>query len=268
LNEDRDFIELEVGSGVLWNGFINWCLERNYFGLENLTHIPGCVGAAPVQNIGAYGAEISQVIQEVRGIFTKTSEEKIFSKGECHFKYRSSIFKEVYHNQFIITSVLFKLSKKHEPNLKFHEVRKRLENLNIAAPTAHEIRNVIHEIRQEKLPDPARLGNAGSFFKNPEITKQKLMALKNEFPEINSYPIPDAPEKVKISAAFLIEKCAWKGKVYGHCGVYDKQPLVLVNLANALGQEIWELAQLIMQDVQTRFAIQLETEVNIIGPGF
>ena len=248
-------------AGVIWDDFVLWCVDRNLRGLENLSNIPGTVGASPVQNIGAYGEEVKNYIIKVKALDSETGEFRFFSNQECAFSYRNSLFKSECKGKYIITKVWFRLKKDPSVfNISYGDVAERVKamgNINLV-----NIRNTIIEIRKEKLPDPDKIGNAGSFFKNPVISSQKFSQLSYEYPDIPSFEEPD--DNIKIPAAWLIEKCGWKGKREGDAGVHEKQALVLVNHGNASGKEILDLSERIIGSVRVKFGIELEREVNIV----
>lgn len=262
LDEDKDSILLEVFAGEPWDDFVAFCVWNNYYGIENMSLIPGTVGAAPIQNIGAYGQELKDVFFAANGIYLKNFEEKTFFKSGCNFDYRSSIFKHELKNKFLITSVLFRLKKTHQLNTHYGSIEQELKNIGKKNPTLTDIRNIVIKIRQEKLPDPKVLGNCGSFFKNPEIEKVHFEKLHNLHPSLKGFPVSEST--VKIPAGWLIEQTGWKGKRIGNVGVHENQALVIVNYGDASGDEILHLAGLIKEDVYKRFEIQLEEEVNII----
>ncbi len=259
--EDSDSVTVEAGAGVIWNDLVIYSLENNWGGLENLSLIPGTVGAAPMQNIGAYGQEIKNVFRNLEGYFISGGTKKNFSSEECNFGYRESIFKHELKNKFIITKVRLSLRKNPEIDVSYGTVRKELEKLGREAYTIRDVSNVICKIRREKLPDPAVIGNAGSFFKNPIITTEKFNQLKKDYPEIVSFPTDE--NLIKLAAGWLIEKCGWKGKRLGKAGTHEKQSLVLVNYGGASGSEILEVAEKIKESVLSKFGIELREEVNI-----
>ncbi len=262
INEDDEHAVIEAGAGVIWNSLVNYCVERNFGGIENLVLIPGTVGAAPIQNIGAYGQELKDTFVELTGLFAETGSEKTFIKSECNFSYRNSIFKNELKNKFIITSVKLKLKKNPDVNTSYKDVKDELTRLRITNPTIKDVSNVVKSIREGKLPDPDKTGNAGSFFKNPIVTEGKLKELKKDYPDVKTFTAEEG--KVKIPAAWLIEKCGWKGKRIGNAGTHTTQPLVLVNYGGASGKEVLDLADKIKDDVYNKFGIQLEFEVNVI----
>jgi UDP-N-acetylmuramate dehydrogenase len=263
VEETDNFIHIKACSGENWHEFIVWCLNHNYGGLENLSLIPGNVGSAPIQNIGAYGVELKDVFVSCDTIEVKTLKQKTFEYEECNFGYRESIFKQDAKGQYIITSVTFKLTKKdHLLHTQYGAIDSELQHMNIQQPTIQDISKAVIAIRQSKLPDPKKIGNSGSFFKNPVISNQKLEALKFNFPDIPSYFVSET--EVKVPAGWLIEKAGFKGKTLGNYGVHKHQALVLVNYGDAKGSDIFKLALLIQKTIYRIFNIQIETEVNII----
>ncbi|MDP3149359.1 MAG: UDP-N-acetylmuramate dehydrogenase [Ignavibacteria bacterium] len=262
LDEDKDSVLLEVFAGELWDDFVSYCVEKNYYGIENMSLIPGTVGAAPIQNIGAYGQELKDTFFAANGIYLEGLSEKTFFKSGCNFDYRSSIFKHELKNKFLITSVVFRLKKSHQLNTHYGSIEQELKSMKKNNPTLADIRNIVVKIRQEKLPDPRRFGNCGSFFKNPEIEKVHFEKLNQLYPSLKGFPFSE--NTIKIPAGWLIEQCGWKGKRIGNVGVHEDQALVLVNYGDASGAEILQLADSIKEDVFKKFEIQLEEEVNII----
>jgi UDP-N-acetylmuramate dehydrogenase len=260
LNDDE--VLVSAASGEVWHSFVLHCIAQGWCGVENLSLIPGCVGASPIQNIGAYGVEIKDVFHSLDAVHTATGELRTFVKEECAFGYRESIFKQKEKGNWVITNVVFKLSLK--PNLKtgYGDIQKELESMKLDTMTIQSVSQAICNIRSSKLPNPSVLGNAGSFFKNPVVLKAHYMKLKDTHPLIPSYPI-DA-DHVKVPAGWLIEHRGWKGKRAGACGVNEKQALVLVNYGGAKGQEVLDLSQQIIDDIQEHFQIVLEREVNIL----
>ncbi len=258
LDEDKNFIKIRVGSGENWDKFVSYCVDNNYYGIENLSLIPGSVGAAPIQNIGAYGVEIKDFIDNVQGYDLEEKEEKIYSRELCCFKYRNSIFKKEKKNKFFITHVEFILNKKPNYILTY----KDLNNLNRDKISLKYLRDKVIEIRNSKLPNPEKLGNAGSFFKNPIIKLSLFDSIKLEYDDISGHKIGE--NNIKLSAAWLIEKCGWKGKVLDKIGVYKKHALVLVNYGEESGNKIKKLSEEISKSVEKKFGIILEEEVNII----
>ena len=260
--ETADVVELKINAGENWHEFILWCIAHNFGGIENLSLIPGNVGTCPIQNIGAYGTEVKDVITEVEAIHIKTGEIVTFTNSECKFGYRDSNFKNSHKNQYVITAVSFKLTKEnHVLNTSYGAIENELTAQSIHNPTIKDISNAVIAIRQSKLPDPKKIGNSGSFFKNPVINKELFNELQEKHPNIPSYVISD--NEVKVPAGWLIEKSGFKGKNYGEYGVHDKQALVLVNYGNASGKDILQLAEKIKVTVKENFNILLDIEVNI-----
>jgi UDP-N-acetylmuramate dehydrogenase len=257
---DSEFVYLKVQAGEVWEEFVNHCVHNNWGGVENLTLIPGNVGTCPVQNIGAYGVEVKDVIQSVEAIDIESGEVKIFSNEDCKFGYRSSIFKNEAKDKYIITAVNFRLTKKPVFITHYGDVNKELEFMNVQ-PSIFHISKAIEAIRRRKLPDPKLKGNAGSFFKNPSISTEKYEELSAEFPRLRAFPSGDG---YKLAAGWLIEKSGWKGKSLGNAAVHHKQALVLINKENATGKEILALAKAVQLEVFNLFGVDLEMEVNVI----
>ncbi|NNG27213.1 MAG: UDP-N-acetylmuramate dehydrogenase [Ignavibacteriaceae bacterium] len=262
VEEDGDNVLIKAGAGVLWDDLVSYAIENNYGGIENLILIPGTVGAAPIQNIGAYGQELAETFHSLNGIYVESGEIKSFAKDECKFGYRDSIFKNELRNKIIITSVNLRLNKEPSAQLSYQEVISEVENQNILNPTIIDVSGIISNIRKEKLPHQNKLKNAGSFFKNPVISIKKYENIKDIYPDLKFYPVDD--ENVKIPAAWLIEKCQLKGKRKGSVGTHQNQPLVIVNFGGATGKEVLDFATMIKESVYEKFAISLEYEVNII----
>lgn len=262
LAEDHAHTWLRVGAGVNWHQFVIYCLDHNLAGVENLSLIPGTVGAAPMQNIGAYGMEIKEVLEKVECISREEGDWKEFDNAACKFGYRDSIFKNEVKDRFVITRVIFRLNKIPQFNISYGAIQEVLEARGVKELSIQAISEAVCLIRQTKLPDPAKIGNAGSFFKNPEISQSHLEDLKKKFPDIVAYPLSN--EKVKIPAAWLIEKAGWKGKRFGEIGVHQQQALVLVNYGQGKGSEIQALAEKIKTDIYRIFGIALQMEVNVI----
>ncbi len=260
--EDDDFTYVRAAAGEDWQAFVLWSLENNLAGLENLSLIPGTVGAAPVQNIGAYGAELKDVFHSLTVFDFESGKIVSFSKADCDFGYRDSIFKHALRDRFVILDVTFALPKHWQANTAYADVANELAQRKIAEPTPRDISDVIIAIRQRKLPDPAQIGNAGSFFKNPVVTTETRDALVRQHPKLVSYPHGENTHR--LAAGWLIDQCGWKGKTIGNAGVYETQALVLVNRGGANGREIAELAKKIQADVTEKFGIQLEPEPVII----
>lgn len=261
--ETEDFVELSIASGENWHNLVLYCIDHGYGGIENMSLIPGSVGAAPMQNIGAYGTEIKDVLTYVKAIQINSLFEKKFSNDECEFGYRESIFKKKEKGKYLITEIGLKLTKKnHKLNTSYGDIERWLSENNISTPTLKNVSDAVISIRQSKLPDPKELGNSGSFFKNPIIHRAHLNMLKQKHPEIKSYPVDDT--LIKVPAGWLIETLGWKGRRVGRTGSHAKQALVLVNYGGARGKDILRLAEDIQADVWDEFQIVLEMEVNII----
>lgn len=262
VKENDDFVEVKVGAGEQWHGFVLWCIKQGYGGVENLSLIPGTVGAAPMQNIGAYGVEIKDVFVSLEALNLETLEFEIFNNSDCQFGYRQSVFKNIKKDKYIITDVTFKLSKNPVLNTSYGAIKDVLDEHGVTNPSIKTVSDAVIEIRSSKLPDPSKIGNAGSFFKNPVITQSVFEKLKNNYHDIPSYLLQDG--LVKLPAAWLIEHCGWKGKRRGEIGVHDKQALVLVNHGNGHGSDIYQLAIDIQASVKNKFGIELEMEVNVV----
>ena len=260
--EDDDFVYIKCGAGENWHQFVLHCIENDWAGIENLSLIPGCVGASPMQNIGAYGVEIKDVFYKLEAFHIQEKMTRIFTASDCEFGYRESAFKKKYRGMFAILSVTFRLSKNPVFNISYGAIEEQLKKMEVNKLTIKAISDAVINIRTSRLPDPALIGNAGSFFKNPEISKQELHELKQIDPAIPSYKIND--DTFKIPAGWLIEQCGWKGYRKGDAGCYEKQALVLVNYGSAKGKEILDLSEEIKTSVQKKFRIVLETEVNTI----
>jgi len=262
IEENENSIYVSVGAGENWNDFVKWSLAKNYGGIENLSLIPGNVGSAPIQNIGAYGAELKDVFHSCRAISIDNKIIKTFIKDECNFTYRSSIFKEKLKNKYVISRVTFRLSKtNHVINSEYKPLKNLLNERGIITPTIQDISKLVIEIRTNKLPDPKKIGNCGSFFKNPIISNLKFKNLFKKFNTIPNYKI--SKNEVKIPAAWLIEECGFKGKIEGKTGTHKKHALVIVNNGGASGEEIYKFSQNIKKSVLKKFNILLEEEVNI-----
>ncbi len=255
-------IWLKVAAGEAWHDLVIYCVSNNYAGLENLSLIPGTVGAAPIQNIGAYGVELKDSFVSLEAIELATGQKHNFSHSDCRFGYRDSIFKHEAKGKFVITSVVFKLDKTPTFRLSYGDIQKTIDLMASKTLTIKAVSDAVIKIRRSKLPDPVEIGNAGSFFKNPEISTSQFEPLKNRFEAIPSFSI--SPEIVKIPAGWLIEQCGWKGKQIGNVGVHAKQALVLVNYGNGSGLEIKRLSERIQESVFEKFGIRLSTEVNIV----
>lgn len=262
LSETDDFVIIKSGAGVIWDDLVSYSIENNLGGIENLSLIPGTVGAAPIQNIGAYGVELKDSFYSLEALEIENQKIHIFSKEDCQFGYRSSIFKSDFKNKFVILSVKLKLNKKNIFNISYGAIKDVLNTMGVTDITLGSVRDAVCDIRRSKLPDPSEIGNAGSFFKNPEIPEEQFLTLREIYPDIINYKT--SPEMVKIPAGWLIEKAGWKGKTIGNCGVHKNQALVLVNYGNANGEEIQKLSLDVSKSVFEMFGISLETEVNII----
>lgn len=261
LHEDRNNVWIEVGSGVVWDDLVEYAIINRFGGIENLSLIPGKVGAAAVQNIGAYGMEIQKHLESVTGFDLETQTENTLEIAECQYAYRDSIFKNQLKDRFIITSVVFKLDKFPEFILNYGDLKTEVEKLGEV--NLRTIRQTVIRIRESKLPDPKVTGNAGSFFKNPIVETSLAEHLLSSYPNMPHYPSADG--KIKLAAGWLIEQCGWKGFRRGDAGVHEKQALVLVNYGNATGKEIFELSEEIKQSVKEKYGVELEREVNVIG---
>ena len=255
-------IFITASGGEIWNDLVWYCVKHDFPGLENMALIPGTVGASPIQNIGAYGTELMDVMYTCRAFDTMTGEFKTFSNKECGFSYRDSIFKTKYRGRYIIVSVTYKLNLNTQRNTSYGAIESELANRNIDNPTIKDIAEVVSFIRVEKLPDPSTIGNAGSFFKNPIITNEQLATLKQSYPDIVNYKVDG--EHSKVAAGWMIEQCGWKGKEIGEVAVWKNQALVITNKGNASGQEIFNVSQQIIDTVFVQFGIKLEREVNIL----
>lgn len=262
VSENDEFIHIKANAGENWHEFVIWCLSHDYGGLENLSLIPGNVGSAPIQNIGAYGVELKDVFISCDAIDVETLKIRTFDFNECKFGYRESIFKQDVKGSYIITNVTFKLTKNnHILHTQYGAIDSELKAMNIHQPTIQDISKAVISIRQSKLPDPKKIGNSGSFFKNPIISNSHLELLQINFPDIPSYIVSET--EVKVPAGWLIEKSGFKGKTLGAYGVHKDQALVLVNYGNAKGSDIFKLAELIQKTIYRIFNIRIETEVNI-----
>ena len=263
IKENENYVWVEGKAGENWHEFVLWNIEQNFGGLENMSLIPGNVGTTPVQNIGAYGAEIKDTFVSCNTIQISNQENRTFYKEECNFGYRESIFKQEEKDKYIITSVIFKLTKKdHKINTSYGDIIKELEDRNCNNPGLKDVSNAIIAIRRRKLPDPKELGNSGSFFKNPIIPKTHFIKIQEKHPEMPHYVISDT--EVKVPAGWLIENAGYKGKRFGDAGIHKNQALVLVNYGNATGKEIVEVSKNIQNSIKELFDISIEAEVNII----
>jgi len=261
--ETENHIWLNVGGGVNWHDFVLHCIKKGYGGVENLSLIPGSVGAAPVQNIGAYGVELKDILYNLEAMDLSTGETRTFKRDECKFGYRDSIFKNEYKDQYAILYVVFVLEKiPTRFKIEYGAIRETLESMQVKELSVRAISDAVIQIRESKLPDPRDIGNAGSFFKNPVVSSSHFADLKKDFAEMPSFPV-EKSDTVKIPAAWLIEQCGWKGKRVGDIGVYEKQPLVLVNYEAGEGAAVLELAQQIQESVREKFNIELVPEVRV-----
>lgn len=264
IEENEDFAIVSAGAGVVWHDLVMWCIANNLGGIENLSLIPGLVGAAPIQNIGAYGVELSDVFHNAIGIGRENGDSRIFFLEDCEFGYRDSIFKNELKDSYVITTLRLSLTKKnHRLNIDYGAISQTLKEMGVHSPTIDDIAKAVIRIRSNKLPNPEILGNAGSFFKNPIVPNTKTKTLQKLYPEIPTYPIE--ANYSKIAAGWLIEQAGFKGVPYGNVGMHKKQALVLVNYGNATGSELWEHAQRVIDGVQQQFGIALEPEVNLIN---
>lgn len=261
--EDDDFVWVESQAGENWHEFVLWTIDQNFGGIENMSLIPGNVGTTPVQNIGAYGTEIKDTFVSCEAMKIENQEMKTFTKADCHFGYRESVFKNEVKDQYIITSVVFKLTKRnHKINTSYGDITDELAKKNITNPTLKDVSDAVISIRQSKLPDPKELGNSGSFFKNPILLKTDFEKIHQKFLEMKYYEISET--EVKVPAGWLIEQAGFKGKRFGDAGIHKNQALVLVNYGNATGQEILDVSKIIQNTIFKTFGIHIEAEVNVI----
>lgn len=259
--EKPDYVIISAGAGINWDKFVEWCVNKGYRGIENLSYIPGTVGATPVQNIGAYGVEVKDVIYKVKAISLSDGRQKEFTSEECRFGYRDSIFKNEIKGKNLITRVFFRLSLNAPFVISYGNLKDEIEKTG--SLSLENIRQTVINIRRSKLPDPAEIGNAGSFFRNPLVSPDEAQYLKVKYPSIPCFTDPSG--SIKLSAAWLIEQCGWKGKRIGDAGVHEKHALVLVNYGKATGEEIFNLSEKIRESVYQKFGISLEREVEVIG---
>lgn len=262
IKEDEYNVYIKAGAGVNWHSFVMYCIENNLAGVENLSLIPGNIGASPMQNIGAYGVEVKDVIESVHGVFIEDLHEFSLSNIECKFSYRESIFKHELKNKAVITHVIYRLNKTPKFNTSYGAIEQELEKMGVKTLSIKAISDAVCNIRRSKLPNPSEIGNAGSFFKNPTVDKTTFEKLKSQFPDIPNYPQADG--NIKLAAGWLIEQCGWKGFRKDDYGVHKLQALVLVNYGNAKGGDIYRLSEDILLSVNEKFGIRLEREVNII----
>lgn len=263
VDETNTHVTLRVAAGEIWHDLVMWCINKNYAGIENLSLIPGCVGASPMQNIGAYGVEIKEVFHQLEALSMETGKKEIFSKEACEFGYRESVFKHKYKNRYIITAVNFILKKNPEINTTYGAISEELRNMQVQHPGIRDVSNAVMNIRRSKLPNPKETGNAGSFFKNPEVTADLYQQIKQRFPQLVAYPL--ASGGYKLAAGWLIEQCGLKGFAFNGAAVHNKQALVLVNKNHCTGADVYELSSLVLEKVFDTFGVTLEREVNIIG---
>jgi UDP-N-acetylmuramate dehydrogenase len=262
IKEDTNHVYVKAGAGENWHSFVQYCLQRNWAGVENLSLIPGCVGASPMQNIGAYGVEIKEVVEELEAWHIHDRKMHVFTANDCQFGYRESVFKRKYRNQFVILNVTYRLNKTPRFNTSYGAIDQELERMGVQQLSIQAISQAVINIRQSKLPDPAKIGNAGSFFKNPSVSRAVYEKLQQKFPGIVGYANPDGT--VKLAAGWLIEQSGLKGIRHGDAGVHEKQALVLVNYGHATGKEMYDLSEEVMRTVKAKFGVELEREVNVV----
>lgn len=263
IKETKDSVYLQAASGEIWSALVHYAVSRNWGGIENLFYVPGSVGAAPVQNIGAYGVELKDVFESLEAIDLKTGEIKKFNLSDCQFGYRDSIFKNEAKGRYFILSIILKLSKQPQLKLDYGDIKAKLAERGLEKPSVKEVAEIIKEIRDAKLPNPVVLANAGSFFKNPEVAKDFFEKLQLKFPEIKFFPA-SRDDLIKIPAGWLIEKAGFKGKRFGEVGMYEKQALILVNYGGASAKEALDHIHRVQAEVEKIFGIKIEPEVNII----
>ncbi|MGV9004344.1 UDP-N-acetylmuramate dehydrogenase [Flavobacterium sp.] len=263
INQDDDFVWVESQAGESWHEFVLWTIDQGFGGLENMSLIPGNVGTTPVQNIGAYGREIKDTFVSCEAMEISSHTMRTFTKEECNFGYRESVFKQEAKDQYIITAVVYKLTKRnHKINTSYGDITKELTDKNIITPSLKDVSNAVIAIRQSKLPNPKELGNSGSFFKNPVVAKEDFLKVQVKFPEIKYYEV--SPNEVKVPAGWLIEHSGLKGYRKGDAGVHKNQALVIVNYGNASGKELLDLSKFVQKTVFDKYGITIETEVNVI----
>ena len=262
IDQNQQSIFLKIGAGENWHELVMYCVDNGWGGIENLSLIPGNTGTAPMQNIGAYGVEIKETFIELEALEISSGKIVKFNNSDCEFGYRESVFKNKMKNQYIILNITLELKKNPVLNINYGDVKAILESQNIKNPTIKEVSNAIISIRQSKLPDPKKIGNSGSFFKNPIVSLNQLELIKKKYPNVVNYEINE--NEFKIAAGWLIERAGWKGKKFNNYGIHEKQALVLVNYGLANGMEIFELSEKIILDIEDKFGITLEREVNII----
>jgi UDP-N-acetylmuramate dehydrogenase len=261
-SENDQHVLVKVAAGEVWHDFVMWSISKNLAGIENLSLIPGCVGATPMQNIGAYGVEIKEVFHSLKSYDLHTGALQVFNKEDCAFGYRESVFKNKFKNKVLITSVIFILSKNSKLNTSYGAINAELQEMNISTPSIKDVSEAVIRIRQSKLPDPAVTGNAGSFFKNPEVSAEKHSSLKTTFENLVAYPLENG--NYKLAAGWLIEQCGLKGYNINDAAVHTKQALVLINKGDAKGEDVLALSDFVIKKVFEKFGVKLEREVNII----
>jgi len=264
IKEDENFYYIQAGGGENWHQFVLHCIAQNYAGIENLSLIPGCVGASPMQNIGAYGVEIKDVFYELEALHIADQRIDTFRFEDCGFGYRESVFKNKFKGQYIILNVTYKLRKTPVFHTSYGAIQQQLDAMNISELSTKAVSDAVIAIRSSKLPDPAKIGNAGSFFKNPTIPAEQFDQLQKAFPDIKGFPSSENSSGIKVAAGWLIEKAGWKGYRENNIGVHAHQALVLVNYGGGSGESIWNLSSKIIESIQEKFGITLEREVNII----
>ncbi len=262
VDENANSVLVKAAAGENWHQFVQWCILQGFGGLENLSLIPGCVGASPMQNIGAYGVEIKDVFKSLTALDLNDGSQRQFSKEECAFGYRESVFKNIYKNQYLITAVTFELKKQSAVNTSYGAIAEELKKMGVEKPGIADVSKAVIAIRQSKLPDPAVTGNAGSFFKNPEVSAEQYWRIKNEFPELVAYPLESG--HYKLAAGWLIEQAGLKGFEKAGAAVHTRQALVLVNTGTATGDAVLRLSSEIIDKVKAKYGVTLEREVNII----
>jgi len=262
MSETDTHLVLKAGSGVEWHSFVRYTVENGWGGIENMSLIPGSVGASPMQNIGAYGAEIKDTFVSLEALHIESLELHTFNKEECAFGYRESVFKRALKDQYVIVSVTYELAKNPKINTTYGAIQSEIEVMGVTDVTVDTVSQAVMNIRRSKLPDPKELGNAGSFFKNPLVSKAVFEQIQANYPDAPHYPQETGEEK--LAAGWLIEKAGWKGKRIGNCGVHERQALVLVNYGGATGNEVYDLSTQIIADIQSKFGVTLEREVNIL----
>lgn len=262
ISENEETVLVEAASGENWHQFVQWCIAQGFGGLENLSLIPGCVGASPMQNIGAYGVEIKDVFKSLTALDLENGKRRVFSKEECAFGYRESVFKTIYKNKYLITSVTFELKRHPVINISYGAIAEQLKAMGVLSPGISDVSKAVMAIRQSKLPDPLVTGNAGSFFKNPEVSAEKYAEILSQFPELVSYPL--ASGHYKLAAGWLIEQAGLKGYEKNGAAVHTRQALVLINTGTATGEAVLALSTEIIEKVKNKYGVTLEREVNII----